>query len=367
MARAPRTTPARTREATQSRTRKTAAPARQRGVQSREGLQESFEAIVDNIGRVIKGKDDMIRLTLTAILANGHVLFEDLPGTGKTMLARSFARTIDASNNRIQCTPDLLPSDITGSPVLDRRTGDFVFRPGPVFANILLADEINRASPKTQSALLEAMQERTVTVDGATYPLPKPFFVLATQNPVEQAGTFPLPEAQLDRFLFKLSLGYPERLAEMDVLLANQQADAIDDLGPVVDTAGIVDLVQWCSAVAVNEAVMLYIIDLTQATRTDPSVAVGASPRASLALMRASRVRAASQGRDDVLPDDVKALAMPVLAHRMILTADALLREEQVEQVAQRIIDRVKVPTGLGEKGRDSVADPDAALEAAVS
>jgi MoxR-like ATPase len=344
----------------------TRAPAR-KTVQSREALQATFEGIVDNIGRVIKGKDDMIRLTLTAILANGHVLFEDLPGTGKTMLARSFGRTIDASNNRIQCTPDLLPSDITGSPVLDRRTGDFVFRPGPVFANILLADEINRASPKTQSALLEAMQERTVTVDGATYPLPKPFFVLATQNPVEQAGTFPLPEAQLDRFLFKLSLGYPGRMAEMDVLLANQQVEAIDDLGPVIDTAGVVELMQWSAAVAVSEAVMLYIIDLTQATRSDPSVAVGASPRASLALMRASRVRAASQGRDDVLPDDVKSLAMPVLAHRMILTADALLREEQVEQVTQRIIDRVKVPTGLGEKGRDTVGDPAAALEAAVS
>jgi MoxR-like ATPase len=343
------------------------ARARKRTVRSREDLQTAFEGIVDNIAQVIKGKDDMIRLTLTAILANGHVLFEDLPGTGKTMLARSFARTIDATNNRIQCTPDLLPSDITGSPVLDRRSGEFLFRPGPVFANILLADEINRASPKTQSALLEAMQERTVTVDGATYPLPKPFFVLATQNPVEQAGTFPLPEAQLDRFLFKLSLGYPGRLAEMDVLLANQTAEAIDDLGPVIDTEGVVDLMQWAAAVSVSEAVMLYIIDLTQATRTDPSVAVGASPRASLALMRASRVRAASQGRDDVIPDDVKALAMPVLAHRMILTADALLREEQVEQVTQRIIDRVKVPTGLGEKGRSPVADPAAALESAVS
>jgi MoxR-like ATPase len=337
--------------------------ARRKAVRSREDLQTAFEAIVTNIGQVIKGKDDMIRLTLTAILANGHVLFEDMPGTGKTMLARSFGRTIDASNNRIQCTPDLLPADITGSPVLDRRTGDFVFRPGPVFSNILLADEINRASPKTQAALLEAMQERTVTVDGTTYPLPRPFFVLATQNPVEQAGTFPLPEAQLDRFLFKLSLGYPGRLAEMDVLLANQTAEAIDDLGAVIDTEGVTELMQWAADVSVSESVMLYIIDLTQATRTDPSVAVGASPRASLALMRASRVRAASQGRDDVLPDDVKSLAMPVLAHRMILTADALLREEEVDQVTQRIIDRVKVPTGLGEK----VADPATALKAAVS
>jgi MoxR-like ATPase len=232
-----------------------------------------------------------------------------------------------------------------------------------VFANILLADEINRASPKTQAALLEAMQERTVTVDGTTYPLPRPFFVLATQNPVEQAGTFPLPEAQLDRFLFKLSLGYPGRMAEMDVLVANQQAEAIDSLDAVVDVDAVVRLQEWCSGVTVSEAVMLYIIDLTQATRSDAAVAVGASPRASLALMRAARVRAASQGRDDVLPDDVKALAMAVLAHRMILTADALLREEQVERVAQRIIDRVKVPTGLGQP----VEDPASALRSAVS
>jgi MoxR-like ATPase len=350
-------------------TKKTAPAART--VRSREELQASFESIVANIGKVIKGKDDMIRLTLTAIFANGHVLFEDLPGTGKTMLARSIAKSIDAEHNRIQCTPDLLPGDITGSPVLDRKTGDFVFRRGPVFANVFLADEINRASPKTQAALLEAMQERTVTVDGTTYPLPRPFFVLATQNPVEQAGTFPLPEAQLDRFLFKLSLGYPARLAEMDVLIANQQAEAIDALEPVIDTEGVRALIHWSERVSVSEAVMLYIIDLAAATRTDPAVAVGASPRASLALMRASRVRAAAQGRDDVLPDDVKALAMPVLAHRVILTADALLREESAEQVTQRVIDRVKVPTGLGSSGRGSsglgepVRDPEAALRAA--
>jgi MoxR-like ATPase len=246
--------------------------------------------------------------------------------------------------------------------VLDRRTGDFVFRRGPIFANIFLSDEINRASPKTQAAMLEAMQERNVTVDGTTYPLPKPFFVLATQNPVEQAGTFPLPEAQLDRFLFKLSLGYPGRMSELDVLTTNRTVEPIEALEPVVDRAGLVELMEWAEQVTVSEAVLLYIIDLTHATRTDPSLAVGASTRASLALMRASRVRAASQGRDDVLPDDVKQLAMAVMAHRVILTPDAMLREETPEAVTERIIQRVKVPTGVG----SAVAAPDAALASAV-
>lgn len=330
---------------------------------TREAFQTTFEQMTTNISQVIKGKDDMIRLTLTAILSNGHVLFEDLPGTGKTMMARAIAKTIDASTSRIQCTPDLLPADITGSPVLDRRTGDFVFRPGPVFANIFLADEVNRASPKTQSAMLEAMQERNVTVDGATHPLPRPFFVIATQNPIEQAGTFPLPEAQLDRFLFKLSLGYPGRLPELDVLLSNRNSEPIEDIQPVVTRDGLVDMMRWADNVTVSEAVMLYIIDLTQATRTDPSLSVGASPRASLALMRGARVRAASMGRDDVLPDDVKALAMAVLAHRVILTPDAQLRETTPEAVTEALIQRVKVPTSTG----SPVSTPERALVAAVS
>jgi MoxR-like ATPase len=362
------TAPKGTRMATQPKSGAAASRAKANGPRSltpksREDFRSTFDAMADNIGRVMKGKDHEIRLTLTAILANGHVLFEDLPGTGKTMLARTIARTIDAEQNRIQCTPDLLPADITGSPVLDRRTGDFVFRRGPVFANVFLADEINRASPKTQAAMLEAMQERNVTVDGVTYPLPKPFFVLATQNPVEQAGTFPLPEAQLDRFLFKLSLGYPGRMSELDVLTSNKTIEPIEALKPVVDREGLIAMAQWAEEVTVSEAVLLYIIDLTNATRDDPALAVGASPRASLALMRASRVRAASQGRDDVIPDDVKQLAMAVLGHRVILTPDALLRDETAEQVTTRIIQRVKPPTGV----TSAVAEPDATLASAVS
>ncbi|HVM18595.1 MAG TPA: MoxR family ATPase [Egibacteraceae bacterium] len=311
-------------------------------------FQERFEGMVSHIGRVIKGKDDIIRMSLTAMLAGGHLLFEDVPGTGKTMLARSIAQTISATTSRIQCTPDLLPADITGSPVLNRTTGDFEFRPGPVFANVFLADEINRATPKTQSALLEAMAEKTVTVDRVTHKLPQPFFVLATQNPIELAGTFPLPEAQLDRFLFKLSIGYAERTAEADVLRGNAQGEPIENLEPVVDTNDIAEMIAWANGVSVSDPVIYYIIDLVNATREDPALQMGASSRASLALMRAAKVVAASQGRDDVLPDDVKRLAMSVLNHRLLLTPDALLRDETVGNVVERIVHRVKVPLGVG-------------------
>ncbi|HEY8740744.1 MAG TPA: MoxR family ATPase [Candidatus Dormibacteraeota bacterium] len=315
-----------------------------------DGFKREFESILTNMEKVIKGKNETLRLVLVAILAQGHVLLEDLPGTGKTMLARTLATTIDAASNRIQCTPDLLPSDVTGSPILDQKTHDFVFRPGPVFTSVLLVDEVNRATPKTQSALLEAMQERAVTVDGVTHPLPQPFIMIATQNPIELAGTFPLPEAQLDRFLFKLSLGYLDRLSERDMMLANQNHEAIEDLQSSTDKERLSALVEWAKGVTVSDEVMMYMIDLCQATRTDPSLLLGASARASLALLRSSRVLAASRGREDVYPDDVVDVLKPVWAHRLALTPDAQLRDETIDKVIERVLTRVKAPSGAGSR-----------------
>lgn len=308
-------------------------------------FKENFDGVVNNIATVIKGKEDVIRLSLVAILCEGHILFEDVPGTGKSMLARAIAQSMNASAARVQCTPDMLPGDITGSSIYDSKKGEFEFRPGPVFAHVLLADEVNRATPKTQSALLEAMGERKVSADGVTYSLPRPFLVLATQNPIELAGTFPLPEAQLDRFLFKLTMGYMEREAEVEVMFDNAVQLSIEDLGAVIETKTAGQMIAYGATVSVAPEVSFYIVDLVHASRDDPALALGGSPRASIALLRASRVLAASDGRDFVYPDDVRAVLMPIMAHRVILNPDAILRGETVDAVIDRMVTKVKPPT----------------------
>ncbi|HVE91177.1 MAG TPA: MoxR family ATPase [Actinomycetota bacterium] len=325
-----------------------ATRARPEPKMSPKRFSQLFDETVTNVERVMKGKTDVVRMSLVALFAEGHVLFEDVPGVGKSMLARTIGKSINAKVSRVQCTPDMLPADITGSSILNQKDYSFKFREGPVFANILLADEINRATPKTQSALLEAMAERTVTVDGITHPLPRPFLVLATQNPIELAGTFPLPEAQLDRFLFKLSMGYPDSVAEAQVLRSHGHSPPIDSLMPVLDTSEALAMAEWASGVTVSDEVVAYIIQLCQATRDEPSFQLGAGPRASLALMWASRALAASQGREDVYPDDVKSLVGPVMGHRVILTPDATLRGDTVHAVLDRVLTRVKPPLRTG-------------------
>jgi MoxR-like ATPase len=307
-------------------------------------FKKAFDGIVDNVQSVIKGKKDVVRLSLVAILAEGHILFEDVPGTGKSMLARALGQSMDAETSRIQCTPDMLPGDITGSSILDQTRGVFEFHPGPVFANVLLCDEVNRATPKTQSALLEAMAERKVTADGVTYELPRPFLVLATQNPIEQAGTFPLPEAQLDRFLFKLSIGYMDRASEFEVMFDNSGNLLIEELGSIINTAAVSDMIEYAATVQISDEVGYYIVDLVHASRDDPAVAMGGSPRASIALMRAARALAAADGREHVYPDDVRTLLVPVMAHRVILNPDAILRGETIQGVIDRLVSRVKPP-----------------------
>ncbi len=332
-------------DSTRTRTKSRRLPAAMDGAaMSATEFKRNFDVVVDNVETVIKGKADVIRLALVAMLCEGHILFEDLPGTGKSMLARALSESMNATANRVQCTPDMLPGDITGSSILDQKRGEFEFRPGPIFCNVLLADEINRATPKTQSSLLEAMGERRVSADGVTYDLPRPFLVLATQNPIEQAGTFPLPEAQLDRFLFKLQMGYMSKDAEFEVMFDNSVRLSIEDIGPVIEPERVTEMINYASTVNVAPEVGMYIVDLVHATRADPAAAAGGSPRASIALLRAARVLAASDGRVHVYPDDVRAVLRPVLGHRVILNPDSILRGDSMESMLERVTGAVKPP-----------------------
>jgi MoxR-like ATPase len=309
---------------------------------------DDLVAIAQQIGEavesVIDGKAEAVRLALIVLLAEGHLLIEDVPGVGKTMLAKALARSIDCSVRRIQFTPDLLPSDITGVSAYNQERREFEFKPGPVFANIVVGDEINRASPKTQSALLECMGERHVTVDGTTYGLSAPFMVIATQNPVEMEGTYPLPEAQRDRFTARIAMGYPTRAAELEMLDTHGSSSPLEQLKPVATALDVRELIAAVRAVLVTPPVKEYIIALCAATRTAPELRLGASPRAALQMLRASRARAALAGRDYVIPDDIQALAGPVLAHRMLPTAESLVERKLPEQIVARLVEQIPLP-----------------------
>ncbi len=307
----------------------------------------AFQAVVDNVELVVRGKTEAVSLALTCLFAGGHLLIEDVPGLGKTSLARCIAASLEASCHRIQFTPDLLPSDVTGVTVYHQGTAQFGFHPGPVFAHVVVADEVNRASPKTQSALLEVMEEGRVTVDGQPHAVPRPFFVVATQNPVDMDGTYALPEAQLDRFLMRVRMGYPDRESEVAILRNRQSGIRVEDLRPVLSTDEVLALVAQGARTHVADTVHEYVVDVVAATRTMPRLRLGASPRGSIALLRASQVRAAAAGRDFVTPDDVKALAVPVLAHRMLVAADAELRGFTGEDAVGEVLGSVPVPRSL--------------------
>jgi MoxR-like ATPase len=311
-----------------------------------EDIQKFVGPLIENVERVVIGKRRAIEFIIVALLCEGHVLLEDVPGSGKTMLARSVATSLGINFKRIQCTPDLLPNDVTGVSIFNQKDGEFEFKPGPIFVNILLADEVNRATPRTQSALLEAMQEQQVTVDGVTHDLPRPFLVLATQNPIEYEGTFPLPEAQLDRFLMRLSLGYPSRADERQILVNLWREHPITKIGKVVDGNDLLSLQKQIWDVNVDVTLQDYIVALTEATRNHPDLSLGVSPRGSLALLKTSQALAAIRGRDYVIPDDIKTLAPLTLAHRLILKPEAELRGRTALTILEDVLE--KTPLDLG-------------------
>ena len=303
-----------------------------------------FDAVASNMETVIQGKRSVIELVLMCLVAEGHVLIEDVPGVGKTLLAKSLARSVDCTFHRIQFTPDLLPSDVTGVSVWDRQRSEFAFKPGAIFANILVGDEINRASPKTQAALLEAMEERQVTVDGVTRLLPPPFMVVATQNPLEHEGTYPLPEAQLDRFTMRVTIGYPTREKELEMLDTHGIRSTFLDLEPVITASEVMELVEIARQIHVAPSVKGYIVDVIERTREHEELLLGASPRSALAMQRLARARAAAQGREFVTPDDIKALAHPVLEHRMALRPEAQMRGTSIPEVIASVLRNLPVP-----------------------
>ena len=312
-------------------------------------IQSFANTVMENVERVIVGKRQAIELFMVALLCEGHVLVEDVPGVGKTMLARAVALSVGGDFKRLQCTPDLLPNDVTGVSVYNQHSGQFEFRPGPIFVNILLVDEINRATPRTQSALLEAMQEQQVSVDGVTRPLPRPFLVMATQNPIEYEGTFPLPEAQLDRFLMRISMGYPSLTDEKQLLANLRREHPITHLGKVVEGQRLLDFQRLVWEIHLDETLQDYIVRLVTATRSHPDLALGASPRASLALFKTSQALAALRGRDHVLPEDIKALALPTLAHRLILKPESELRGRTARLVLEDLLKSVPLDLGAAQ------------------
>jgi len=329
-----------------------AAAAKDLEALPREQLHRLVRQLEENMERVVLGKPDVVRWCLVALLAGEHVLLEDVPGVGKTLVAKALARSVAGDFSRLQFTPDLLPSDVVGVSVYNRANGEFDFRPGPIFSNLVLGDEINRASPKTQSALLEAMEERQVTVDGRTHELEAPFMVIATQNPIEHEGTYPLPDSQLDRFLMRVSVGYPSRDAELTILDAHGDHDALVDLGPVITASQVEGMTRAVRSVHVADPLRGYLVDLANATRRHPGVAIGMSPRATLALQRVARALAAMRGRSYVVPDDFKELAGPVLAHRLTLSPEARLQGLTADDVVADVLQDVPIPVAR------SVAQP---------